>query len=232
MAALTLGNANLWWQWEVGFGGGLMTVHIGSSLQKRGSQLQFDAPPPKSLLPTYPWSSSFPSRHLPSIVPGCQVSSSLHLFSVIVPFLLVCFCSWLGLHLPQGGPQSIPYGSYVHVHMLSRGFCCGGLIAANSGEDKVNQEPRPSSKHQIVWTVPGNCGSGGIVGVHYFSQMRWPVGSFVFSQLPNHVHNHLVQSLYQPVSLGVVGHGLPLFDAKDLALFLNYTTAEASTSIT
>ena len=84
----------------------------------------------------------------------------------------------------------------------------GGLIAANGGEDKLNREPRPSSEHQIVQTVPSNCGSGGIIGVHYFSQMRWPVGFFVFSQLSNYVHNHLVQLLYQPISFGVVGHGL------------------------
>ena len=62
--------------------------------------------------------------------------------------------------------------------------------------------------------------------------MRWPVGFFVFSQLPDHVHNHLVQSLYQPISLGVVGCGLQSFYAKNLAHFLNYTTHEASTSIT
>ena len=108
----------------------------------------------------------------------------------------------------------------------------GGLIAANSGEDKVDWEPRPMFKHQVVWTVPGNCRLGGIIGVCYFSQMRWPVGCFVFSQLPDHAHNHLVQSLYQPVSLGVVGHGLQSFDAKDLAQFLSYVTSEASTSIT
>ena len=41
-------------QQEVSFGGGLVTVHIGLSLHKRGHHLQFDAPPPKSLLPTYP----------------------------------------------------------------------------------------------------------------------------------------------------------------------------------
>ena len=64
----------------------------------------------------------------------------------------------------------------------------------------------------------------------YFSQMRWPVGFFVFSQLPDHVHNHLVQSLYQPFSLEVVGCGLQSLDAKDLAQFLNYVTSEASTS--
>ena len=65
-----------------------------------------------------------------------------------------------------------------------------------------------------MWTVPGNCGSGGIVAVHYFSQMWWPVGFLVFSQLPNHAHNRLVQSLYQPISLGVVGHSLQSLNAS------------------
>ena len=77
-----------------------------------------------------------------------------------------------------------------------------------------------------------NCGLGGIIGMCYFSQMRWPVIFFVFSQLPNHAHNCLAQSLYKFISLGVVGHGLQSFDAKDLAQFLNYATHEASTSIT
>ena len=54
---------------------------------------------------------------------------------------------------------------------------------------------------------------------------------FVFFQLLNHVHNHLVQSLYQPISLGVVRYGLQPFDAKDLAHVLNYAIYEASTSI-
>ena len=108
----------------------------------------------------------------------------------------------------------------------------GCLVAANSGEDKVNWEPRLLSKHQIVWTVPCNCRLGGIIGVHYFSQMRWPVSFLVFSQLPDHVHNCLVQSRYQPISLRVVGHSPQLFYAKDLAHFINYTTGEVSTSIT
>ena len=88
------------------------------------------------------------------------------------------------------------------------------------------------SKHQIVWTALGNFRMGGIIGMYYFSQMRWPVGFFVFFQLPNHAHNHLVQSLYQPISLWVVGHGPQSFYAKDLAHFLNHSTCEASTSIT
>ena len=63
--------------WEVSFSGGLVTFRVGLSLHKRGHRSWFDAPPPRSLLPTYPWSLSFPSRHPPSLVPGCQVSSSL-----------------------------------------------------------------------------------------------------------------------------------------------------------
>ena len=111
--------------------------------------------------------------------------------------------------------------------MLGGGLSHGGLVAANAGEDKVNLEPRPSSEHQIVWTVP-------VMRTrwHYRCALFQPVDFFVFFQLPYHVHNHLVQSLYQPISLGMVGHGLQSFYAKDLAHFLNYTTQEVSTSIT
>ena len=40
-------------QEEASFGGGLVTVCVGLSLHRRGCQLQFGVPPPKSLLPTY-----------------------------------------------------------------------------------------------------------------------------------------------------------------------------------
>ena len=52
------------------------------------------------------------------------------------------------------------------------------------------------------------------------------------SQLPNHVHNHLVQSLYQLICLGVIGCVLQSFATKDLAQFLNDATGKASTSVT
>ena len=81
-------------------------------------------------------------------------------------------------------------------------------------------------------TIPCNCRAGGIIGMCYFSQMWWPVSFFVFSQLPNHSHYCLVWSLHQPISLWVVGHGLQLLHAKDLAHFINYTTHEVSTSFT
>ena len=48
-----------WFWW------GLITIHAGLSLCKRGHQPWFNAPPPKSLLPTYPWYSlSLPGIYL------------------------------------------------------------------------------------------------------------------------------------------------------------------------
>ena len=55
--------------------------------------------------------------------------------------------------------------------MLGGGLSHGGLCATNGGEVKVDWEPRPLSKHQMMQTIPSYCRAGGIVGVHYFSQM-------------------------------------------------------------
>ena len=57
----------------------------------------------------------------------------------------------------------------------------------------------------------------------------WP---FVFTQLPNHSHYGLVQSLNQPISLWVVRHGPQCLHAKDLAHFVNDTAHEVSTPVT
>ena len=52
-------------------------------------------------------------------------------------------------------------------------------------------------------------------------------------QLPNHVHKLLlVGSLYQPVSLGVVGCSLQSLNAEDLTQFLNNAAGKTSTSVT
>ena len=72
-AAHTQGNANLWCNEKKSVSvEDLSPSCIGSSLCKRECQPWFDTPPPKSLLPTYPRSSSFLSKHLPSLVPGHQ----------------------------------------------------------------------------------------------------------------------------------------------------------------
>ena len=74
----------------------------------------------------------------------------------------------------------------------------GALLLPMVGKMKVDWEPSLSSEHQVVWTVPGNCRLGGIIGMCYFSQMRWPVSFLVFSQLPDHVHIIVwCESLYQ-----------------------------------
>ena len=83
-----------------------------------------------------------------------------------------------------------------------------------------------------MWTVPSHGRVGGIVGVHYFRQVSWPVSFFVFTQLPDNSHYSLVQSLHQPISLWVVGHGLQLLYAEDHVHLVDYTALEVSTSIT
>ena len=115
--------------------------------------------------------------------------------------------------------------------MFGRGLSHGGLCTPEGGEVKVDWEPRPSSKHQLMWTIPGHSRVGGIVGVHLFSQVPWPVGLFVFAQLPNHSHYGLVQSLHQPVSLQVVWHGPQFRHTKDLAHLVNDTANKVSTSV-
>ena len=80
--------------------------------------------------------------------------------------------------------------------------------------------------------IPSHGRAGGIVGMDYFSQVSQSVGLFVFSGLPNHSHYSLVQSLHQPISLWMVGHGPQLLHTKDLAHFIDYTVHEVSTSVT
>ena len=73
---------------------------------------------------------------------------------------------------------------------------------------------------------------GGIVGMHYFSQVSWPVSLFVFAQLPNHSHYGFGVISQQPISLWVVGHGLQFLYAQDLAHFINDTAHEVRTPVT
>ena len=61
--------------------------------------------------------------------------------------------------------------SYVFVHTLGSGASHRGLCAPKGGEVKVNWEPGPVSKHQIMWTISGHSGVGDIVGLHYLSQV-------------------------------------------------------------
>ena len=91
----------------------------------------------------------------------------------------------------------------THPHAWQRPLLWGPCCCQWWGR-KVDWEPM--SKHQVLWTLPGYCRMGGIIGVCHFSQMRWPVSFLIFSQLPNDVYNHLVQSLYQAIGLWVVGH--------------------------
>ena len=79
-------------------------------------------------------------------------------------------------------------------------------------------------------TVPGHGRGGGIVGMHYLSQVSWPVSLFVFAQLPDHSHYGLVQSLCQPISLQVVRQGLQFLHTEDLAHFVDDNAHKVSNS--
>ena len=60
----------------------------------------------------------------------------------------------IGLVPPTGWSSIYPIQKLcTHPHVWQRSLSCGALIVANSGEDKVYWEPRPTSKHQVVWTM-------------------------------------------------------------------------------
>ena len=124
-----------------------MTIHVGLSLCRRVHQLHDLSYHLPSLF--FPPILDLPlslSRHLPSLVPGCN-RFQIHCpyFSVIVPFLLACFLQWIG-PAPPTGCSSIYLSQKLHTcpHSWQRPLSCGGLIAANGGEDEVNWEPRLS----------------------------------------------------------------------------------------
>ena len=83
-----------------------------------------------------------------------------------------------------------------------------------------------------MWNIPHHSRSGGIVGVHYFSQMSWPVSLFVFSQLPSHPHNGLMRPLQQLIHLVVVRHGSQLLHAEEFTYPVSDAAYEVHTPIT
>ena len=72
-----------------------------------------------------------------------------------------------------------------------------------------------------MWAVTHHGGLVSIVGMDYLSQVTWPVSFFIFSQLPNHLHNGLMRPLHQPICLGLIRHGLQLLHAKKFTYLIN-----------
>ena len=90
-------------------------------------------------------------------------------FPFVVPLLSVCL--WCGLHLSllKGLPQLVMQLSDVVVKTLV--FLC----APYCGEIEVNRKMQLAHKHQIMWAVPGNGWSCGVVSMYQLGQMPWPV---------------------------------------------------------
>ena len=83
-----------------------------------------------------------------------------------------------------------------------------------------------------MWTIPCHGRSGGIVGMHYFSQVSWPVSLSIFSLLPNHLHNGWMWPLHQPIHLGVVRHSPQFPHAKEVTHLINDAAHKVHTLIT
>ena len=82
-----------------------------------------------------------------------------------------------------------------------------------------------------MWTVPHHSRLGGIVGLHYFSQLSWPVSLFVFYQFPDHLHYGLLPSLQQPICLWMVQCHPQFLHAEEHTHFVNDAAHEVSTPI-
>ena len=82
-----------------------------------------------------------------------------------------------------------------------------------------------------MWTIPNHGGSVCIVGLHYFSQVSWPLSFFVFSQLTDQSHYGLMWSLHQPIHLWVVQHGPQFPHAEKHTHFINDAAHKVSTPI-
>ena len=104
---------------------------------EEGRQLQFDAPPPKSLLPTYPWSSSFPSRHPPSLVPGHQASSSLCLFFCHSTISVSMLLPLIGLAPPIGRSSIYPIWKLCTPPLAWQRPLLGALLLPMVGKTKT-----------------------------------------------------------------------------------------------
>ena len=177
--------------------------------------LPHEACPHLSLIFLFPWKASALNRmRLPGFKP-------MHQFSSHNTTSFFSFCHRLSLGLLKSGPHLVSDSGYVFVHMPGGGALLEDLCTPSCWEVKVDWEPWPAPTHQIAWAVPHDCGLGGVTGMHYFSQMTWPVGFFIFFQLPNHLHDSLMGPLYQPIHLGVIGCGSQLLHTEEFAHLTN-----------
>ena len=149
-------------------------------------------------------------------------------FPVIIPFLSLGFCHWLGLDLLEGCPQLVLDCSHTFVHMLGRGTSLGDLCAPEWWGSK-------SWLGALVCVQTLNnvgCTPSWQIGWHCMHVLFQPdvlaSQPFAFSQLSSHFLNHLMRSLHQPIHLGVVRCGLQFLHAEE---FTHLATHKVCTPI-
>ena len=97
------------------FCGGLMTIHVGSSLCRRGTSAMICHTTSQVSSSHLSLIFLFPFQALPSLVPGCQVSNSLCLFFCHSNVSVGMLPWWIG-PVPPTGCSSIYHSQKLHSH--------------------------------------------------------------------------------------------------------------------
>ena len=119
----------------------------------------------------------------------------------------------------------------IHPHAWGRSFSWGPLHLLKWGSKSWLGALACAQTLSNVDCIPSPW-----IGWHYRQALFQPddLASqfFIFSQLPNHLHNSLIRPLYQPIHLGVVGCGLQLLHAKEFTHLTNNAAHEVCTPVT
>ena len=102
----------------------------------------------------------------------------------------------------------------------------------NSGQIKVDGQVWSLPKHQVMWAVPGDGQSHGVVSMHQLWEMLRPVCILIFTQFPSHLHQHLMGLLHLSIGLGVVWQSSYLPNAHELTQLTDDVALKGGPSIT
>ena len=106
------------------------------------------------------------------------------------------------------------------------------FCAHNCGEIKVHGQAQSLPKHQVMWAVPGDGQSHGVVSMHQLWEMLRLVCLPILAQFPNHLHQHLMDFFHLPIGLGVVRQSSCLPNAHELTQLTDDVALKGASSVT
>ena len=83
-----------------------------------------------------------------------------------------------------------------------------------------------------MWAVPSDSHSHGVVSMHQLWEMIRLVCLLIFTQFPNHPHQHSVGSLHLSIGLGVVWQSSHLPNAHELTQLTDAAALKGGPSVT